>query len=435
MKLKHFWFSVTESHLKEQGVSVLNTLFSYKTIKKWAYIYHDKDCYTLKDEMLNSEHKAGTHKPSHYHIYVNFGKQSVDHELLASWFKVIPESIKRIETTAANCLLYFVHGTAEAIAEGKYQYQWSEVYHSSNWSPQVQAETVQYIGNFERFSYREQIEKVHKISDTTERIKAQDMLDKALATELKYRATDIDRYIQVMFITGDSGSGKTTFARQFVEKANYFDLVPREYWRKAPLDKDHPFRHLDYGVSGASNDVFESYKGEDVFILDDMRDDSFLFTDLLKFLDNHTNSSVKVRFANKCFIGCLLIITSTVPLSKWYRGGNSLGRESLKQLYRRINTYVEVDCKEIKFYSDIDDFGEPCGEVRIMPNRTKEYYKNKPERIDLVSVAFDTFGDNGDFVSSLDESFENGIPLSSSEKQISIDDEVFFETSEKKRKD
>ena len=127
MKLKHFWFSVAESYLNEQGISVLNTLFSYKTIKKWAYIYHDKDNYTLKDEILNSAHKAGSHKPNHYHIYVNFGKQSVDHELLASWFKVIPESIKRIETTAANCLLYFVHGTAEAIAEGKYQYQWSEV--------------------------------------------------------------------------------------------------------------------------------------------------------------------------------------------------------------------------------------------------------------------------------------------------------------------
>lgn len=408
MKCKHFWFSVTEEYLQTQGVNLLDVLCSYKTIKKYAYILHDRDVYTPKDEMLYPAHKAGTAKPRHYHVYCNFGNQSIDHTYFASLFKVIPESIKRIETTAANCLLYFVHGTADAIAEGKYQYEWSDVHHSSNWNPQTQAESVRYIGHFEQFSYKEQIDKVHQIPDVQERVKMQELLDKALAAELKYRATIVDRYVRVMFVTGESGCGKTTFARQFAEKMNYFDIVPREYWRKAPNDKEKPFRHLDYGVSGASNDVFESYKGEDVYILDDMRDDSFSFSDVLKFLDNHTNSSVKSRFSNKTFIGVLLIITSTVPLSKWYIGEKNPGRESLKQLYRRISTYVEITEREIYFYSRINDKGEPYGEMTVLPNRTRDYYKDKPAPIDLAKLAVDAFGRDDEFMDSLSEAFEEG---------------------------
>lgn len=426
MKCKHFWFAVTEEYLQLQNVNVLDVLCSYKTIKKWAYVLHDRDIYTLKDEQINPDHKAGAHKPNHFHVYCNFGNQSIDSALFASWFKINEHSVKRIETTAANCLLYFVHGTADSIAEGKYQYEWSDVHHSSNWNPQVMAESVRYIGHFEEFSYREQIDKVHQIFDTQERIKAQKLLDDALATELKYRSTFIDRYIQVMFITGESGTGKTTFARQFVEKLNYFDIVPKEYWRKKPNDKEKPFRHLDYGVSGASNDVFESYKGEDVYILDDMRDDSFSFTDLLKFLDNHTNSSVKSRFVNKCFVGVLLIITSALPLCDWYRGVNGPGREGLLQLYRRIGTYVEVYNDEIRFYNTIDKNGKPYGFFKTMQNKTRDYYKNKPARIDLTEVAFKAFEGAEDFVGEIDKVFldfeeekrKNG-------KQLSIDDEVF----------
>lgn len=158
MKCKHFWFSVTEEYLQSQNVNVLDVLCSYKTIKKWAYIRHDRDVYTLKDEQLDPERKAGQPKPSHFHVYCNFSNQSIDSKLFASWFKINEHSVKRIETTAANCLLYFVHGTAESIAEGKYQYEWSDVHHSSNWNPQVIAESVRYIGHFDEFSYREQID-------------------------------------------------------------------------------------------------------------------------------------------------------------------------------------------------------------------------------------------------------------------------------------
>jgi len=390
MKCKHFWFSVTEEYLQKNDIKLFDVLTRYKSFKKWAVVLHDKDTYTYKEELENPEHKEGTKKPNHYHVYCHFGNQSLDHKYFAEMFGINEHSVKRIETTAANCLLYFVHGTADAIAEGKYPYDWSEVKHSSNWLPEVVSEQERFVGNFESFSYKEQIEKIHLIKDVRERIKMQEVLDKALATELKYRATFIDRFIQVMFITGESGEGKTTFARQFVEKLNYFDIVPKEFWRKKSTSSEKMFRHLDYGVSGSSNDVFENYKGEDVYILDDMRDDSLSFTDLLKFLDNHTNSPVKSRFVNKCFVGVLLIITSKQPLSMWYKKDN-LTPSTLLQLYRRISTYVVVTKDKIKLYNSIDADGRPCGECRVIKNNTADYYKDKPKPVNVNNLICNVF--------------------------------------------
>ena len=399
MKLKHYWFSVTEEYIKQNDIKILDVLQSYRTIKKWAYILHDKDNYTKYDELENPEHKAGIHKPNHVHVYCNFGDDSIDHKLFAKWFKINDHSVKKIKTNASNCLLYFVHGTADAIEEGKFQYNWSEVKHSPNWNPELFTEEERFnlgIGNFKEYSYKEQIEKVHQIKDVTLRIKMQKKLDDAFTTELKYRATFIDRFIQVMFVTGESGTGKTTFARQFVEKLNYFDIVPKEYWRKSSKseDKEKMFRHLDYGVSGSSNDAFENYKGEDVYILDDMRDDSFSFTDLLKFLDNHTNSPVKSRYQNKCFFGVLLIITSKQALSDWYKGDgkDKLDSATLKQLYRRISNYVVVKDKYIYLYNELNDKGEPAGKCSIVKNNTMDYYKDKPKAVNVSNLITDAFG-------------------------------------------
>ncbi|MBR4420724.1 MAG: hypothetical protein IKT32_07555, partial [Clostridia bacterium] len=401
MKLKHYWFSITLKHLEENNVDFVNELLTRRTIKKWAYIIHDKDVYTKNEELENPEHKQGEIKPAHVHVYVNFGDDGVNHELVANWFKINPHSVKKILTNASNCLLYFVHGTKDAIADGKFQYSWGEVKHSANWDPEMFTEQERFenfIGHFDDYSYKQQIEKIHSIKDSKLRIKLQKMLDDSFVGELKYRSTFIDRFVQVMFVTGGTGTGKTTFARQFVEKLNYFDIVPEKYWRKKPTGGEKLYRPLDYAVSGSSNDVFENYKGEDVFILDDMRDDSFSFTDLLKFLDNHTNSPIKSRFANKCFFGVLIIITSEQPLSKWYRyeddiNKKSIDRKTLKQLYRRISNYVVVKEDKIFIYDKVSDNGEPTGDCKVIKNNTGEYYKDKPKPINVGSLICNAFGE------------------------------------------
>lgn len=128
-----------------------------------------------------------------------------------------------------------------------------------------------------------------------------------------------NREINVVFMSGDTGTGKTTFAKQWCDTTK-----------------------KSYCISSTSNDPMQDYKGEDVLILDDLRDSDYSFTDLLKILDNHTKSTIKSRYHNKAFIGDTIIITSYRPLADWYF---NVERESKEQLYRRIKT-------QYKFYED-----------------------------------------------------------------------------------
>lgn len=122
--------------------------------------------------------------------------------------------------------------------------------------------------------------------------------------------TNKDRNINVMLFEGDTGTYKTTYAKQFATN-----------------------QHKSMCISSSSNDPMQDYKGEDILILDDIRDDTFKFNDLLKILDNHTNSSVSSRYSNKAFIGDTIILTTAQPLSDWYFDNV---REDKDQLYRRI---------------------------------------------------------------------------------------------------
>jgi len=87
-----------------------------------------------------------------------------------------------------------------------------------------------------------------------------------------------------------------------------------------------------------------------------MRDTSFSFDDLLKILDNNTNSSIKSRYRNKHFIGKRIIITSNIKLENWYKEDYNVLNEDLNQLYRRIKTKVEFTREElvIQTYNKIE---------------------------------------------------------------------------------
>lgn len=89
--------------------------------------------------------------------------------------------------------------------------------------------------------------------------------------------------MEAMYFYGDSGTGKTTYAKQLCEKKNY-----------------------SYFVSSGSNDVLDGYAGQDVIILDDLHPSSVGLSDLLKMLDNNTASTVKSRYYNnvlECKLG------------------------------------------------------------------------------------------------------------------------------------
>ena len=137
--------------------------------------------------------------------------------------------------------------------------------------------------------------------------------------------SDNERNIKVIFICGTTGSGKTTLAKEYAKTIG-----------------DGSFY-----VSSSKNDSLQDYKGQEVLILDDLRDSAFEFDDILKMLDNHTASTVRSRFYNKAFLGSTIIITSTSNVFEWYANT----KEDRNQLYRRIGAYVVMDTKTISTYA------------------------------------------------------------------------------------
>lgn len=165
-----------------------------------------------------------------------------------------------------------------------------------------------------------------------------------------------NRDIKVYFIQGTSGTGKTTYAKQLASCLG----------------------NGSYYVSSSKNDSLQDYKGEDVLILDELRDDAFEIDDFLKVLDNHTASSIKSRFFNKSFLGVAIIITSTKRIEEWY----NFTKEDRGQLYRRITAYMQMTKEKITISSPVSTEGELGASasykfqtVREMENPVADYLK------------------------------------------------------------
>ena len=320
MYLKH---CEVESRVEFISGDIQEILKAHKTIKKWAYILHDKD-----------------DTADHYHIYLNFGSSGVDTKQIAEWFGLQESQVNKVRGRASDMLLYLTHGNDSQ--KNKYQYSPTEVV--ANFDFETEIKNSKILGDFENYSYAQQLDYVNSLP-ISEKKSAFSTLQKLWQLHCQYLTLTSDRQLDVIFICGKGGTGKTYYAKKLLKSMN-----------------------LDFCISSSSNDPFQDYMGQKAIILDDLRDRSFdNFEDLLKILDNNTRSSVRSRFANKVFNGKMIIITSSVPLHYWYRGRNSsgnyfsIGQEDFEQLYRRISCYVMVTKETITVYNAIGVDGKPAG--------------------------------------------------------------------------
>lgn len=336
MKCKHYEI---ESRVEYFSEPIGDILRRYKTIKKYAYILHDKDA----------------DASPHYHIYVNFGKSGVDSKIVAQWFGVQESCVERIKGRATDMLLYLTHG--QESQKHKYQYSPSEVI--ANFDFEAEIEKSKILGDFKKYSYAQQLKYIDTLP-IAEKKTAFGTLEKLWKIHCQVLSLEPNRDIDVMFIYGKTGTGKTTYAKRYAEGRGY-----------------------DCCISSSSNDPWQDYLGQKCMILDDARDTTFdKFEDFLKIIDNHTSSSIQARYGNKVFSGELIIITSSVPLSYWYKFTN---REDLKQMYRRITAYVEITREEIAVYSELDDYGRPAGCAAWFKNDIHKMTQNpKKKKTDFV---------------------------------------------------
>jgi len=316
MKLKQYEI---ESRVEYFTEPIGDILRRYKTIKKYAYILHDKD----KDTS------------PHYHIYLNFGSSGVDSKIVAQWFGLQESQVERVKGRATDMLLYLTHGNESQ--KHKHQYSPSEVVANFDFEEEIKKSKI--LGNFKDYSYAQQLEYIDTLP-VAEKKTAFNTLKKLWELRSEVLMLNPERDISVMFMCGKTGTGKTYNAKLFAKNQGY-----------------------DVYISSSSNDPLQDYRGQKCIILDDVRDTTFEFEDYLKLTDNNTASSVKSKYYNKVLMCNLIIITSSIPIWLWFRSMvyNSSGREDLKQFYRRISCYVEITPSELLIYEGLDDNGKPLG--------------------------------------------------------------------------
>jgi len=313
------------------SINDIENILNDRPIKRWAYLVHDKDI----------DEETGQLKEPHLHIEMHFNSDQ-DISTIASWFN---ENENRIEKGKSknkkyiyeNMCSYLVHETPSS--DGKYKYPHEDV-----------------IANFDFIQFMIEIKqgvekaktKKHPIEDILQmicnneipRLKLKNHItdmqriryNKDIELAYKIRdekiACEVNRNMNVVFITGKSGTGKTTLAKQFAMNNGF-----------------------EYFVSGSSNDPLQGYQGQECVILDDIRGSDWKINDLLKMLDNHTNSLVKSRYSNKLMNDCkLMILTSVQDIDDLYNNLKENESEPIEQLKRRCQTFVDIDNKWVHIY-------------------------------------------------------------------------------------
>lgn len=308
---------------------------------KFAYIVHDKDV----DE--NNKLIA-----PHIHLLMNFiNPRSIKN--IAKLLKDKPNQIENMSKYGKNgfnnSLSYLIHKTDDA--KNKFQYSIKNVVANFDYAEEIK-----------RISNEVAIYKSRKISENAvlvqsifnesgaglinideARQKLLDISGKTLAENsqklerlykdlrnIKYKQWLNEKRknpvpIEVIWVYGDSGTGKTRFARELAKN-----------------------KGLDFYISGATNDPFQGYSGENLVILDELRPNTFKYEDLLRMLDPWSfDSMTSARYKNQHLMADTFVITSPFDPLYFY---NLLGKDesdSGKQLLRRISLLINMDYNHI----------------------------------------------------------------------------------------
>lgn len=326
-------------------------------IEEFAYILHDKD--TLPD---------GTLKYKHWHIAMKFNRgRKVSN--IASWFS-IPENFFDYSKTGSfdDMLLYLIHENAP----DKHQYSIDEVQANFNYAERLENIRTKKAKTEKNARQNELIDLaaggIMRRYNYAQFLTAREwnLYKRSIQNAWEYRDNAIrstKRHMEVIYICGTGRCGKSTLASQIAERQGF-----------------------SYENSGSSKDRMQPYAGQDAYILDDVRGNSFEFDDLMGILDNFVNRDVPARYRDKSFSECkLMIITTTQTIKEFFKElATDRPSEPIQQLYGRCGTLIEMDREYIRiseYDNEKQEYTVPLiTENHVLDNIPMEKPRTEPER-------------------------------------------------------
>lgn len=308
-----------------------NFIDGWSPVETYYYILHTGDY----KEGGNAIEHTGTPRDDHVHLLMRF-KSPVPTSAIIARAKAIglPDDcitsnrIQKIKSKWTNAVNYLTH--RDEGLPWKRVYDVSDVYTNGDYELEAQVghASKALSVNKLRLSYiLDDIEngkiKEYNISDYVS-VKEQVLYDSYITKAFKaINAINAkgEREMEVIFISGPSGVGKDTFAREWCKQRGL----------------------AYYCTNNNPENPFDDYKGEPVIIWSDARDNVFKPHNLHQLFDNHYSSKQKSRYHDTYIAAKYMLVTSIVPIEDWYTKFYEKEDEDKTQLYRRVKLVCEMN--------------------------------------------------------------------------------------------
>ena len=350
-KYKNMMYTQQMEHLPFRTREELEERIKTKLApKKYAISeVHDKDM----DE-------DGNPVKEHIHVMLCF-QNARSLKNVASILGDKPQYLEKWDERANNGFAYLVHATSGA--KVKAQYSPEKVLANFPYAEELKKQTLEVLKKKSRQKIDVLLDAYYNEEMTLDELEQEltgaqygrykKQIDN-ITSKILERHADIwrqdmvknNRRVKVIWIYGAAGTGKTSLARTIAKQDG------RAYY-----------------VSGSSRDVFQSYNGEHILILDELRSNVIPYHDLLRILDpfgNQERIMAPARYSDKSLACDLIIITTPFnPVDFYDEIFDDINTvDSLEQLVRRITItlYVNADtisagkyCPERRHYYAVPD--------------------------------------------------------------------------------
>lgn len=350
-KYKNMMYTQQMEHLPFRTREELEERIKTKLApKKYAISeVHDKDM-----------DKDGNPVKEHIHVMLCF-QNARSLKNVASILGDKPQYLEKWDERANNGFAYLIHATAGA--KVKAQYSPANVLANFPYAEELKKQTLEVLKKKSRQKIDVLLDVYYNEEMTLDELEQEltgaqygrykKQID-TITSKILERHADIwrqdmlknNRRVKVIWIYGAAGTGKTSLARSIAKQDG------RAYY-----------------VSGSSRDVFQSYNGEHILILDELRSNVIPYHDLLRILDpfgNQERIMAPARYSDKSLACDLIIITTPFnPVDFYDEIFDDINTvDSLEQLVRRITItlYVNSDsisavryCQERRHYYAVPD--------------------------------------------------------------------------------
>lgn len=335
---------------------------AHDSIQYYAYILHDKDVYSEKDEKDDPAHKQGMVKPPHWHIVLKMKSNSTELSSIAKWFGIAENFIDIPKGRGAflDCVEYLTHSDDRQLALGKTEYDSNEVIANFDWEKEL--------------NRRDELRaKWGKKGDTLtdkqvmgQRIMLQGLTLRQAKEEDPILYADYEKFFKSMrleylasqpapalrinyYVCGGGGFGKGLFSRG-VARALFPDLK----W-----DEDIFFE------VGADKVGFDGYDGQPVIIWNDHRAGDLIAKlgsreNVFNVFDSHpTKQRQNIKYGSVALNNTVNIINSVQPYQDFLNGlageytakdGTVYEAEDKNQSYRRFPLITEIHEEDFDLY-------------------------------------------------------------------------------------